>query len=336
MAIFPALSSENAKLPSFDGFTRAAAATLVYTLFVILFGAVVRITGSGAGCGQHWPTCHGEIAHLPKTLETAIEFTHRVTSGLSLLAVVALVVLAIRAFPAGHPARRATYFALAMMVVEALIGARLVLLGLVGANASVDRAVIMPAHLVSTYTLSAALVLALWYGRPPPQVPKIGAIPRAPAPHTRLSLALTALALVVVSAAGAITALGDTLYPPVAGDVSGRVAEDHGDAATFLQRLRVVHPVLAVLASLWLFRLATFLKARFDARSVRRCAAAVMLFTGVQLAAGTLNVLLSAPGWLQVVHLALALGVWLSFVLLAAEVLELERRHVSGINGSNS
>ena len=58
-----------------NAFQRFAWGSLCYTVFVILFGAVVRISGSGAGCGQHWPTCHGEVAHLPRSIETAVELT---------------------------------------------------------------------------------------------------------------------------------------------------------------------------------------------------------------------------------------------------------------------
>jgi heme A synthase len=278
---------------------RFAGFTLAYTVFVILFGAVVRITGSGAGCGQHWPTCHGDIAHLPRTLTTAIELTHRVTSGLALVAVFALLALVLRSEPRGHPARRLALGAVLLMILEALIGAGLVLLALVGQNSSVARAVVMPAHLVSTYALTAVLTLLVaWRDRPSGSALRPSAL-----------LVASGLALVVVSATGAVTALGDTLYPPQAATLGARLAEDQTGGAHFLVRLRVVHPVLAVLA------------AGFVAYAARRrpgrAARALTALLVAQLAAGVLNVFLSAPGWLQVVHLGLALGVWIAFVLLA-------------------
>jgi heme a synthase len=64
-------------------FAPVARAVTVATVLFVLLGAVVRITGSGAGCGQHWPTCNGEVAHLPKRLETWIELSHRVTTRLA-------------------------------------------------------------------------------------------------------------------------------------------------------------------------------------------------------------------------------------------------------------
>ena len=284
--------------PQRTGARRFAVAALLYTLFVILFGAVVRITGSGAGCGQHWPTCHGDITHLPRTVETAIELTHRVTSGLALVAVFALLALVLREKPRGHPARRLALGAVALMIFEALIGAGLVLLALVGANGSVARALVMPAHLLSTYALTAVLALLVAWRDTPSE-------------RSRPSTLLVAggLALVVVSATGAVTALGDTLYPPEAASMGARLAEDQASGAHFLARLRVVHPVLAVLAAAFVGYAAL--------RTGGRMARPVVVLCVLQVAGGALNVFLSAPGWLQVVHLGLALSLWLAFVLLA-------------------
>ena len=276
--------------------------TLAYTVFVILFGAVVRITGSGAGCGQHWPTCHGDIAHLPKTLETAIEFTHRVTSGLALVAVVGLWFVTFREEATGSPARRLAFGAVLLMLVEALIGAGLVLLALVGRNDSTARAIVMPAHLVSTLALTAVLTLLV--------VRRDGPSPSRSALPSSLLVA-AGLALVVVSATGAVTALGDTLYPPEAASLGARLAEDQTSGAHFLARLRVLHPVLAVL---------TVALVAHAARASRAGGfRSVIVLAVAQLGAGALNVLLSAPGWLQVVHLGLAIGLWIAFVRLAYE-----------------
>jgi heme A synthase len=300
--------------PHARGFRAAASMVFLLTIFVILFGAVVRITGSGAGCGQHWPSCNGEVAHLPRSLETGIELTHRVTSGLALVGVILVVVLSFRAYPKGHLVRRASGWALVFMLVEALIGAALVLFALVANNASLWRAVVMPAHLVSTYALTAALYLTLARQPAPPP-------PRASGAWQLFWLG--AAVLVVISGTGAVTALGDTLYPPSVTDAAARMAEDHGDGSTFLQRLRVLHPVVAVLGGALLATLAARLARRVGSAAATRAARLVTLAVGVQLAAGIVNVLLSAPGWLQVLHLALALFVWLTFVRLGVEVLHL-------------
>jgi heme A synthase len=329
LAIFPTLSSEmrpvypdergfpNAALPGrARDFYRVTLVVFLLTIFVILFGAVVRITGSGAGCGQHWPSCNGEVAHLPRSLETGIELTHRVTSGLALVGVILVAGLSLRAYPAGHLVRRASGWALFFMVVEALIGAALVLFALVAENASLGRALVMPAHLVSTYALTAALFLALAREPSPPPVRIEGA--------WRLFWLGTAV-LVVISGTGAVTALGDTLYPPNASGIATRLAEDHGVGSTFLQKLRVLHPVLAVLGGALMATLSARLARRSGSAGATSAARAVTLAVGVQLVVGVVNVVLSAPGWMQVLHLACALGVWLAFVRLGNEVLDLRR-----------
>ncbi len=284
-------------------FERFAWGSLVYTFFVILFGAVVRITGSGAGCGQHWPTCQGEVAHLPRSVETAIELTHRVTSGLSLLLVVALLIGALRRFERGHAARRAAAFSLLFMVFEALIGAALVLLALVGKNDSPARAAMIAAHLVNTSLLTAALAITAWSARTRPPVAGQSSRP------LRVIFGLAIAGMLVVSTSGAVTALGDTLYPVSEG---ARFEGTH-----FLQRLRVLHPILAIAVAGYL-SYAIGALATPASRLPARIAFALLF---AQVGAGVLNVVLSAPAWLQVVHLALATALWIALILLGAEAL---------------
>ena len=112
-------------------FTRFAWGVLTLNIFVIIWGAYVRATGSGAGCGSHWPTCNGEVIPRDPSIQTMIEYSHRTTSGLALLAVTALLVVARRLFPAGHHVRRGAAASMVLILTEAAIGAGLVLFGLV-------------------------------------------------------------------------------------------------------------------------------------------------------------------------------------------------------------
>ncbi len=275
---------------------------LGYTVFVILFGAVVRITGSGAGCGQHWPTCNGEVAHLPSSLETAIELTHRMTSGLSLLFAVLLIAITRRRFARGHLARRAAFTSLLFLLLEALIGAGLVLFELVAEDDSVARAVVMAIHLSNTSLLTAAMVLTAWAWRVPvPRLTLRGS--------SALMLGGALLAVVLISMSGAVTALGDTLYP-----VSERVAEPRH----FLEQTRVVHPVLAILLSSLVWWIVSVTGKRSSATPL---AGALKVALVGQLLLGGLNVFLSAPGWMQLVHLGAAKGVWVLLVFFALNVL---------------
>lgn len=306
-AVFPADPPRGVAL---SPVARLAGLVLGYNVLVLLFGAVVRVTDSGAGCGEDWPRCHGELAHIPRSAPTAIEFTHRVTSFLALVAVVALYVVTLRRRPPLHTARRLAFGAVLLILLEALIGAGLVLYGLVEKDRSVARAVAMPAHLVVTFGLTAVLTLAtVWRDEP------LAVLVRS---RARGLVAACAAGLVVVSAMGAVTALGDTVFPPATTALGTRIAEDHGGDAHFLQRLRVVHPVLAVLVSAFVVEVARRLAKTFGERT-QTAARAVIALVLLQLALGLLNVYLSAPAWLQIVHLGFALALWIAFVVLAVE-----------------
>lgn len=299
-----------------ERFHRFAWGVLVFTVAVILFGAWVRITGSGAGCGQHWPTCQGEVVHLPASVETSIELTHRLTSGLDLVLVVALVVLAIRRFGAGDPVRRGAWLSLLFIVTEALLGASLVLLALVGANDSIPRAVMMALHLANTSLLTGALAHAAWASGDGRGLRLAWQGPVA------WALGATLVATIVTSGIGAVTALGDTLYPVTGSGqaVAQGLGTDPGMSVHFLQRMRIVHPGMAVALGLWIFYLCGWLEERSGA-SVRRWTRGVRWLVAAQLGAGLLNVSLSAPGWMQIVHLFLAVTLWIALLFLALATL---------------
>ncbi|HEX9001707.1 MAG TPA: COX15/CtaA family protein, partial [Blastocatellia bacterium] len=82
----------------FTRFAKFAWLVVAYNLMVIVWGAYVRASKSGDGCGSHWPLCNGEVIPLAPTVKTLVEFSHRLSSGLALLLTVVLVVWAFRAF----------------------------------------------------------------------------------------------------------------------------------------------------------------------------------------------------------------------------------------------
>ncbi len=284
----------------------------LYNVLVILWGAVVRATGSGAGCGRHWPSCDGAIIPRPDDVETLIEFSHRVTSGLSGVFVLILVGWAFWRANAGHFTRRMAVLSLVLVIVEGAFGAMLVRFELVEDNASTARAIMIAIHLVNTFLLLGALMLTAWsssYGR---AVQLRGQSQRL---LVLLGIALGGTAL--LSAAGAITALGDTLFP--AESLVDGLRADFDPLGNFLVRLRVIHPALAVGMSLFLFRFGrVFGAAQPGARQPVRVMYGIV---AVQLVAGFVNVLLLAPIWMQVVHLLLADSLWLALVIVAAEAL---------------
>lgn len=291
-------------------FARFAWSVLGYHLAVVAWGAFVRATGSGAGCGKHWPTCNGEIVPRSPGAETLVEFTHRATSGIALLLVAALVMWAFRAFPRGHGARTRAVASAAFLVVEALVGAGLVLFGWVAKDPSSARGWVMAVHLTNTFLLLAALALtadAASHG---------GEIAVAGRRRLAAVLAAALAAVLLAGVTGAIAALGDTLFP--ATSFAEGLRQELSAESALLLRLRVLHPFAALAAGIlliWAGRHA--LRARPEPR-VRRAALAVSAFVAAEIALGAVNVLLLAPVWLQLVHLFLADLVWIALVLLAA------------------
>jgi heme A synthase len=294
-----------------DRFAAFCWGVLAYNVAVVVWGAFVRATGSGAGCGSHWPLCNGEVVPLSAGLETLIEFSHRVTSGLALLTVVALAVWAFRRFRRGHPARLGAALSVAFMLSEAAVGAGLVLFRLVADDESLARALFVAVHLLNTFLLLASLTLTAHWVRGGRRI----------APRLRdgrtwgLVAALGGLLLVGVS--GAVSALGDTLFP--ASSLAEALGQDLSPTAHVFVRLRVLHPLIAVVAGLYLLFLSRVPAGGRPPGREQRLSASLSLLVLAQLGLGTLNVALLAPVWAQLVHLLLADLVWIVLVLVAAE-----------------
>lgn len=297
-------------------FARYAWLVLVYNLGVIAWGAYVRATGSGAGCGQHWPLCNGVVVPRVEAVQTLIEFSHRLTSGLALLSVVVMFFWARRLVKAGHPVRVGATFSLAFMVSEALLGAGLVLFQLVADDASAARAFAVAAHLFNTFLLLASLALTVWWASGG------GDVYLRPRRSEVWRIGLGAAVILFVSCSGAITALGDTLFPSES--LSAGLAADLSATSHFLIRLRTIHPVLAVMAAAYLSMSAWQIAGGYA--SARYTAKVLIALLAVQLIAGVANVFLLAPIWLQLLHLLFADLVWIAYIFLAAGTLSLPVR----------
>ena len=290
---------------------RLAWLVLGWNLAVIAWGAYVRASGSGAGCGAHWPLCNGEMLPRAPAIETLIEYTHRLTSGVALLAVLFLAFRVFRGKPKPHPARRAALASVVFILSEAAVGAGLVLFRLVADNESVARALFMAVHLMNTFVLLACLTLTAHFCA-------ADARPRSSG-RRAWPFAFAAVALLLVGTSGAIAALGDTLYP--ARSLLGGLAADLSPTAHLLVRLRVAHPLLAVFGALGVgVAAASVLRTHADA-PLRRAAWRIVGLVLLQLVVGLANVLLLAPVWIQLVHLLLADLVWIALVLMSARAL---------------
>lgn len=288
---------------------------VVFNVVVILLGALVRATGSGAGCGTSWPTCDGRIIPVLEG-DTAIEFTHRAASGVALALVFLLAALVWRGTSKGHPARTGVVLSVVAIVGEALIGAMIVLSEWVAEDASVARAVSVPLHLVNTLLLLASLSLTIFWLSGGGRLDFRGnkAVTRA--------VVVGGVALLLIAATGAVTALADTLFPKGSGaDIT---AEEH-----FLTRLRIVHPVLAVLAA----SIGWWVSSK-SSRGRGVAAVALPVLIGLMLLSGVLNVSLGVPTWMQLVHLALADALWVAYVFVSADALQLSAATASRLSPS--
>jgi len=297
----------------FPGYARFAWATLAFTLLVILWGAFVRASGSGAGCGSHWPLCNGAVVPHAPAFATVVEFGHRLTSGLSLLLVVGLWWGARRRFDPREPVRRAAGWSLLLMVTEALIGAGLVLFEYVADDVRVARGFWVAGHLANTFGLVAALTACAGWasGIAAPSF-------RGRGGFTAASLAALA-GVLLLGVSGAVTALGDTLFP--AATFAEAKAATFSDTAHLFVRLRIWHPTLAVGVGLVVLGTAAAAVASRSDPSVRLAAKSLVVLYAAQLAVGLINVWWLAPVSLQLVHLLLSDLIWIELVLLCLSVL---------------
>lgn len=285
---------------------------LAYNVMVVLFGAYVRASGSGAGCGAHWPLCNGVIIPQPKQIQTVIEFTHRVTSGITLLFILGLLIWAWRMYPKGNLLRWSSAGAMFFTITEALVGAALVLYGWVAKNDSIARAISVPVHLVNTFLLIGCLTITAWWAT-------IGA-PRRLTLHgfTSLLIILGGLGILGLGASGAVTALGDTLFP--SSSLAQGFQQDFSPTAHYLIRMRVYHPGIAVSIGIYLILATLWIRRSMRAPYLDVITLSLFGLYGLQVILGMINVALLAPIWMQIMHLLVSNLVWITFILLATIV----------------
>ena len=299
-------------------FERYVWIVLGYTIVVILWGAFVRATGSGAGCGNHWPLCNGEVIPRAPLLETIIEISHRLTSGLLLIMIVGLTFFSFRLYPKGHIVRRGGVLTLVLVIIEALFGAALVLLELVAHNASLTRAFSTSLHLVNTLVLVGAITLTGMWAR------GIAAPDFKGRGRMLIWIIVGVMMTLLLGASGGIAALGDTLFPVTT--FAEGLAQDLDMTANVLLRLRVLHPVIAIATGIVMVVVSQVI-AQMNPVAGTRQASRVLLAAYVgQLALGTVNMVLLAPIPIQLLHLLLADVIWIAFVVLVGLALQRESR----------
>jgi cytochrome c oxidase assembly protein subunit 15 len=296
---------------------RFAWGVLVYFIAVILWGTLVRATGSGAGCGDHWPLCNGTVLQHSPRVDTMIEFTHRITSALSLFSVVGLLVWTFAGTVRGHLARAAAIAAVVFTVIEAVLGALLVKLGLTAQSQSPIRPAYLALHLTNTLLLLAAITLtAHLLSR---RTGYLRGTIRLSAPFGAVA---TVIVVMIVGVTGSLAALGDTLFP--ASSLGLALAQDFSASSGWLVRWRWTHPTVAFLASIFLIWLLVRAARRTSHGTAswdnRGLSALVLLLLAVVYTLGLLDVILLAPLWIQVAHLLAADTLWAALVVFTARL----------------
>ncbi len=301
---------ELASARSRRNFARYAWGVLAYNLAVIAWGAYVRASFSGDGCGAHWPTCGGQFLPTEMAKPKLIEFSHRMMTTLDVLATGLLCLWSFLAFPKKHALRRYAVYAVILLVIEGALGAGLVLLRQVAHDQSAGRGWSMSLHLTNTMLLMGAYTIMAWLASRGQAKINLAGI------STKLRMAV--LTTFAVSITGAIAALGDTLFP--ATSLANGVAQDFAAGSSLLLKLRLVHPAIAILSAIYLlWAAAGAMQDREEGNPLRTAGVRVTVMVFVQVLAGFANIYLLAPIWMQLLHLLIADVLWITVVLLVCE-----------------
>jgi heme A synthase len=284
-------------------------ALLAFNFPVILWGAYVRVSYSGDGCGAHWPFCNGQVLPAQMTKPTIIEFTHRMMTSADTIGMVVLCIWAFMAFPKRHAVRRYSLASLVFLLIEAALGAGLVIFRLVAKDQSAGRVWYLSAHLTNTMLLLGAMAITAWLAS--------NSISRLRLRDSPPLFFWAALVTVVVSLTGVIAALGDTLFPSAS--LAEGMQRDFASGSPLLLRLRLTHPAMALLGAAFIIWAGLTLIRSHPGTVAGKAAMRVIGLAVFQIVWGALNLTLLAPLWMQLSHLLLADTLWVAVVVMILE-----------------
>lgn len=285
-------------------FQRASLWTLLFVLGSILWGAWTRISLSGDGCGDSWPLCQGGM--LPQGGKALVEWIHRLSSGLALLMVLGLFFLSLKVYAKGHVVRKLASASLILIIIEALIGAVLVLGRLVALDMSAARVIVLAFHLINSLLLAGALTLCLRAAL-------------AKELKVKKPLFYFAAAFPLLALTGNIASLAGTLFP--AESLSEALSLDLLPSPHIAIQIRPLHPVLAIAFA------GSLLLASAGRKALRLPAAGAALAALSGLAA----LLSLSPAYLKIGHLLLAYLLWAGLVYFSFEPQPLSRSQKNAV-----
>ncbi len=275
---------------------------LVFSLISILAGALVRATNSGDGCGSTWPTCNGKIIPTFLDLNEAIEFSHRIVSGI-LLIITLIIFIQSRQYQKHDLNRKIVNYLTFFVVFEAVIGAVIVIYEWVGLNSSLPRIIAVPIHLVNTFGLLGSY--ALLYKSIKYKIKDLSFL-------FNKKFIFISLLFLVTAATGSIAALADVLFPNET-FIEGLLA-DFDKSSQILTRLRILHPIFSTVLALVLYFDAKTTSKSFEINtSLMRTLILITIFLGIT------NVLLNLVLLLSIIHLASADLLWITYIYVSME-----------------
>jgi cytochrome c oxidase assembly protein subunit 15 len=301
-------------------FAKYAWFALGYNILVILWGVFLRASYSGDGCGQHWLTCGGEVVPSAPQLKTLIEFSHRITTALDGFVVLVLLIWAFLAFPRKHIVRWMAISSFVMIIVEGLIGRGLVLTGNTAGAITPTRPYWTAGHLISTFILLGVLSLTAWYASERKRFTFAQVKSR-----DILLLGVGLAGILLSGVSGSVVALSNMLYPSAS--LIGGLAEDFSPASPGLVNLRIIHPILSIALSVFIYYYSLWIKRSAGEKDYTLKILANYTFALIffQVGAGILTYFTHAPIVMQIVHLLLADLLWVVFLLMSVEFLAAQK-----------
>jgi len=307
-----------------DNFSKYAWFVLACNVVVILWGVFLRASKAGDGCGQHWITCHGEFIPSAPELKTVIEFSHRATSALAGLLIIALFLWALSRWRRERSELRlfglkAAFAALIFVIIEGALGAGLVLTGNTAETLTPARPFWMAAHLLNTLILLAVLATNAWSASTG-QTIKILSSTRI---RIHSHIVLGAILIFLIGASGSVAALCNMIFPSAT--LQEGFLKDISPTSHVLLKIRPFHPIIAAAGSVALFFWAGWIQKTVADKSVGRLSRLLSALIVVQLVFGAVTLLSLSPILMQLGHPLLADGIWLSFIFLSLTLVRYEQ-----------
>lgn len=288
-------------------FLRLVIGTIAASYLLVVVGGIVRVSGSGMGCGTHWPDCNGAV--VPTFSQaTAIEYTHRILAATVVLLAIALVAAGVAAFRSDHRVVILTVFALALVLVQAVLGALTVVFDL-------PPSVVM-AHLGTAELFLATLIVLAVVTVSSRHTAAGSAEARVDAPRIRVLAPVAASAVFVLMLVGAYTATSGAGYACTEWPMCNGHYLPTGWTVIDIQLL---HRLLALVATFAVALLVVeIMRHRGGAGAAGALVAAVAILLPIQILLGAANIWLKLSPAVSALHLATATAIWGLLVALTA------------------